>query len=972
MRQIRISLVWILPVFLIFLLPGLSGSMDFPEIQKLVGSFKNDQRGPYQGIRWFYPDGTILPARSPSPDKKGGLQHALLKDVVVQIQKEQGIYLGQILAGMNFEDFLDESHQYSRMKQYQMEQYLRAVDDGWIFRRAQYYRGAVQVEDEERWGERFLAWLLSKDEMVASRFFLCRHVSQDVPHKVTDSQVTRVRALAKSIANEMPSFMDIRIKIHGKPDAQDLVRVRDFRKKYESQISTDVDKQLKELEQKLESIYQTPVVRTLAPYVQKMPDNLSVQLKWLLDNEGKVDVRAKCKAIAELLWNIRAEIPSLKSGKSRLTLMDLSIELEHILTRVIGTWKPETIGELLEKNYSFAKATAGCGFIESWEWEAAEALLSPPQQGSEISLEDFIARVDGSRRAVYWGTGMVRVSYESTMDLFSRFEPLASGFAEERIRNSILLAFGDTVAELSDLATHFSGLSNRVLGIKNQSEIHGLNPGFALGELEVIPGSPDNVSFSAKKIYILQRAPADLKPVAGIATVSEGNMVSHVQLLARNLGIPNAVLSIGSLNEMIPFSGKTVFYAVSPRGKVVMKLASDMTSQEKSLVEERKRKEERIRVPTDRIQLKRVELLSLLELGSADSGRICGPKAANLGQLRSLFPDKVAPGFVIPFGVFRKFMDLPMPETDGSLWKFLQETFAQAARERESGKGEEEVEAKILLRLSQLQDAIKNMPLSSELVERLRLRFREVLGGEMGQVPVFIRSDTNMEDLKDFTGAGLNLTVPNVVNEKDILQSIRDVWASPFRERGYRWRQKYLLNPENVYPSILLLKSVNVDKSGVMITTGIVSSEPRDVTVAFNWGVGGAVDGQVAETYLLRYDGSDALLSPAREPSYRYLPSQGGIGKNVAYFEKPILSKVERDQLRQLAQEIRERLPGTPGIESRGPFDVELGFLNGSVWLFQVRPFVESRNARSTMYLREMDPDLPRNARVSLMGKIVK
>jgi hypothetical protein len=264
------------------------------------------------------------------------------------------------------------------------------------------------------------------------------------------------------------------------------------------------------------------------------------------------------------------------------------------------------------------------------------------------------------------------------------------------------------------------------------------------------------------------------------------------------------------------------------------------------------------------------------------------------------------------------------------------------------------------------------MPLSPEFAESLRVRFREVLGGEMGQVPVFIRSDTNMEDLKDFTGAGLNLTVPNVVKEKDILQGIRDVWASPFRERGYRWRQKYLLNPENVYPSILLLKSVNVDKSGVMITTGIVSSEPRDDTVAFNWGVGGAVDGQVAETYLLRYDGLDALLSPAREPSYRYLPSQGGIEKGVAYFEKPILSKVERDQLRQLAQEIRERLPGTPGIESRGPFDVELGFLNGAIWLFQVRPFVESKSARSTMYLREMDPDLPKNARVSLSGKIVK
>ena len=313
-----------------------------------------------------------------------------------------------------------------------------------------------------------------------------------------------------------------------------------------------------------------------------------------------------------------------------------------------------------------------------------------------------------------------------------------------------------------------------------------------------------------------------------------------------------------------------------------------------------------------------------------------------------------------------------MPETEDSLWNFLEETFAQAARDRQSGVDEEEVEEIVLQELSRLQEAIRKMPLPPELIQNLRTRFREVLGGALGQVPVFIRSDTNMEDLKEFTGAGLNLTVPNVVKEQDILQAVRDVWASPFRERGYRWRQKYLLNPENVYPSILVLKSVNVDKSGVMITAGISSSDPRDVTVSFNRGVGGAVDGQATESYLLRYDGSDLLLSPAREAQFRYLPLEGGVGKGMVNFGSPLLSQQERKQLRELDKELRKRLPGTPGIESRGPFDVELGFLDGAIWLFQVRPFVENKDARSTKYLHAMDPELPRNVRISLSEKIAK
>ena len=973
-RNTRLPFVCILLFLLFSLTPVFSASIDYAEIQKQVQSFKADPRGPYQAIRWFYPDGSVYPARSPALDKKGGTQHALHKDIVSQIQKEHGIYLGQILAGTRHEDFLDATNQNSRMKQYQMEQYLRAVDDGWIFRRAQYYRGAFQAEDEEGWGIKFLKWLLSQDEILASQFFLCRQTAQDIPHIAKDNGLTRIRALAMNIADAMPSFMDIRSKIHGQPDAGDIALVREFRKKRQTEITPEIDKQFQELQQKLEGFYKTPGVGTLVPYVQKIPKELrsAVQLSQLLENEKKLDDATKSTVIADLLWEIRKELSSTKTGSSRLVMIDLSIELEAVLMRAIAQWQPQTVSGLLEKCYALAKAAAGCGFVEIWEWEAVEPLLRPSESMAEVSLEELIRKSDAFRRSVYWGTGMVRASYEATMELFTQFEPLAAGFVEERIRASILLSYGDIVDELSDLTTHFIGLSNKVLGISNQNEIRGLNPGFALGELEVVKGAPEDIAFSTKKIYILQRPPAEMKPVAGIATVSEGNLVSHVQLLARNLGIPNANISLRNLNALIPFSGNTVFYVVSPRGRALMKLASDMTPKEEELVEVRKRKEERVKVPINKINLKNLELASLMDLQSSASGRVCGPKAANLGQLRSLFPDKVAPGFVIPFGVFRNSMERPMPRTGGTFWEFLQMTFAQAAAERKRSVSEDEIEKSVLEKLSQLQEAIKNTPLPPELVQKLRIRFREVFGVELGQVPVFIRSDTNMEDLKEFTGAGLNLTVPNVVKEEDILQGIRNVWASPFRERGYRWRQKYLLNPENVYPSILILKSVNVDKSGVMITTGIVSAEPRDTTVAFNWGVGGAVDGQAAETYLLQHDNMDVLTIPARENTFRDLPQQGGVKNGTVHFGKPILSAQDRQQLRDLDREIRKRLPGTPGIESDGPYDVELGISNGSIWLFQVRPFVENKDARSTLYLQAMDPELPKNLSISMSQKLTK
>ena len=367
------------------------------------------------------------------------------------------------------------------------------------------------------------------------------------------------------------------------------------------------------------------------------------------------------------------------------------------------------------------------------------------------------------------------------------------------------------------------------------------------------------------------------------------------------------------------------------------------------------RAEERVRVPTDRLDLSVAEVVPLDSIRAVDSGRIVGPKAANLGQLAAMFPDRVSRAVVVPFGVFRRHMSQPMLDTGGSYSDYLQETFVRADTALRAGTDVAAVDEATLKRLAVLQAAIRTMPLLPGFIDDLRAKFLRTFGVPFGQFPVFVRSDTNMEDLKEFTGAGLNLTVPNVRSADKLVQSIRDVWASPYAERSYRWRQRFLLNPEHVYPSILLQESINAEKSGVLITTGIFSAAPNDLTVAFSRGVGGAVSGQSSESFLLREDGRDLLLAPAREPASTVLPTDGGVLRSSVAFERPILTVDDRAQIRGIARDMRARLPGTPGIESAGPYDVELGFLDGKLWLFQVRPFVENKRAQSSVYLRALD-----------------
>ncbi|MFH1570058.1 MAG: PEP/pyruvate-binding domain-containing protein, partial [Gemmatimonadota bacterium] len=926
------------------------------QVHRLVETLKRDPRGPFRAIRWFCPDGSVQPADTPCAEP-GGAQHGLPRDDVQALARDHGVYLGQVLTGTPFETFLDSARQNSRLQQYHLSQYLESIDDGWIMRRARYYRGALQVEGEEAWSRDFLAWMLGQDQLLASQFLLCRQAVRVLPHRVADQQGRAIRNLATAVSELLPAFVDLRNRIHSQPGAGDSARVALFRHEAKLPAGSPADSLLAELQVRLGAAYRTVGLEQLRAYLKVLrpASPLYVGLHDLLEL-GDGETRDRAVETAELLWRIRVELPRARPGAARLTLVDLSLDLEDVLYRLAPAWQPRTPAELLEKSYVLGRAAAGAGYLEMWEWEAIDPVLSPPALRLALPPAELLARVDGARRGVAWGAAALQAVYGATAERYTSFEPRAVGFVDDLVRGSILLPWGAVAGDLARLGGRYSGLTNDVAGLPAGDRASGLNPGYALGELVVVAGSAAAVEFSDRCIYVLERPPSDLRPVAGIATVSEGNAVSHVQLLARNLGIPNAVVSPELLAGLQPLSGRTVFYAVSPRGRVILKPAEAMSAEEKALFAVRQRSEARIAVPTDRLDASSTRLRHLSTLRAVDSGRLCGPKAANLGELDAMFPGLVAPGLVIPFGVFRVHMAQPMPGTAGTYWEFLQQVFAAAAQARQDSTPEDEVEAATLAGLARLRQAVRDMPLLPGFTEDLERNFEEAFDAPLGEVAVFVRSDTNMEDLRDFTGAGLNLTVPNALAPGVILQAIRDVWASPFAERSYRWRQKYLLNPENVYPSILLLQSVNVDKSGVLVTAGLASQNPDDLTAAFSRGVGGAVEGQAAETWLLRRTDGEVLLSPSREPRYTVLPASGGVARAPATFEAPVLSAPERARLRYLGDQIRQRLPTFPGISSAGPFDVELGFLDGEPWLFQARPFVESKRARASLYLRGLDP----------------
>ena len=960
---------YILLFVLIIMAGHVSGqTVNNEKIKTQIEFYKNDIRGPYKSIQWFCDDGTMRAAKDPCPDVIGGIQHATYKNEVIALGKSNNIFLGQILAFTDKADFWDASKNHSRLKQYQLGKYLARIDDGWINKKGQFYRGSIQIEDEEVWGVKFYKWLLAKDEVLIKDYYLVLQSLKDLPHQGDDDLSQLMRTQSKVLSDQYGRFMDLRVKIHSNPEFVDIAKTLAFKKENALKLSSVLHKKLDELVVTMQKFHKPVSLDELMKLVNKLPAEsaLKASLKrFISENTSNNDAASLTRETAKILLDIRRNSINEKGGTQRLVLLDIANKLEGVVFKTSAQWQPITLGEQLDKVYALAMAAAGTGAIELWEWDQVASTLQP-STSKKATLGELTKKLETARGVVEWSSAMVKANYQDVVNVYTAFEPKAYSFIDDRIRSSVALQLGKSVGDLGAFIAKESSLSNKVMNLSNQSSVRGLNPGYAFGELVVINGNPDDIEVSSDKIYIFERAPADLKPVAGIATVAEGNLVSHVQLLARNLGIPNAALSDENLQDLMAFNGKKVFYAVSNRGTVILKEASKMTVEEKALFAKKVRKEDKIAVPVKEIRLDQNKVLNLREVDAKDSGKLCGPKAANLGQLKSMFPEKVVEGFVIPFGIFRTHMDQAMPNQGKSYWEFLNIMFAEAEAKRSQGVSEAEVENFQLRQLETLRAAIKIMPLKSDFTAEISKSFQSILGKPIGSVPVFLRSDTNMEDLKDFTGAGLNLTIFNAVEKEKILQGIKDVWASPYTERSFKWRQKYLLNPENVFPSILVIPSVDVDYSGVLITKGIASGNDDDLTIAFSRGAGGAVDGQSAETYTIGMDGKAQLLSPAREAYNNTLPATGGTGKKVTTFEKPILNAQNISEISELSATIRKTLAKKTKSDYKGAYDVELGFKDNKLWLFQIRPFVENKNALGSDYLKSITPTVNTQKEISL------
>jgi len=949
---------------LLLLIPGLvlaqADPPDGETLRSWVQTMKKSQRGPFKHIRWFCNDGTIqLPEEYACREHDGGVQHGEWTDRV-QALRDNGYFIANVFADVRAQELLQDTRQLDIVRQMVLEQFLIEADDGWIFRRARYYRGALQTEDETRAGRELLLALVSDAGWRENQFMVLREAVRFIPHGRQGAPITEMRQLSRTIAENDPDFETLRIKLHVHPELTDAQQVQDYAarqgkpelaKDYAHLIEIieqvfkvqDIQKEIAALAKRVKN---TPLARNLEPYTDKL--------------SSETDSKTRFLTTSHLLAILRDGLVNAGSASQRLAVLDASILLEGELFRMgdimIEQLAKASRRERLAWLLKYADGLYGIGLISVRQQKALQQNLSQLMQHQPL-LIDYKAELEYTARMPEWADRTLQYYLGETVAHFATIEPLSRRYIHDRLRGSLLLSYAAVLESLIADANRQLGIRNFLFGQPADSGLRGLNAGLARGRLKISSSGKPLSKFDSKGIYVLPSTTEDLPPVAGILTTGEGNILSHVQLLARNLGIPNVAIDQKWLPLIQSMAEQQVVLAVSPRG--IVQLTADGPQWNPVFDTEKGSKDFLIRPDLKKLDLDTRRLLSLDTLRSTDSGRTCGPKAANLGELKHYFPEPVADGLVIPFGRFRQLLEQPIEPGGITAFRWMQDQYKIMRRLKGDSQRQDQIVKNFL---EQIRNWILHAEPGEEFRNQLRAAMQDTFGPD-GTYGVFVRSDTNVEDLPGFTGAGLNLTVPHVVGFENVMAAIQRVWASPFSARAFRWRQAYMETPEHVYASVLLMKSVPVGKSGVLVTADIESGQPGWLTVAINEGVGGAVSGQTAEELKINMQsGSIRFLAHATDPYKRVLLSEGGVSKVSASGTLALLSQAEVRLLMDFARTVPERFPKLQDAQGQPvPADIEFGFYQNRLMLFQIRPFLESVRAQQNLFLNSIDSRLQQN-----------
>ncbi len=431
-----------------------------------------------------------------------------------------------------------------------------------------------------------------------------------------------------------------------------------------------------------------------------------------------------------------------------------------------------------------------------------------------------------------------------------------------------------------------------------------LNTGTTKGRIRIAENIEDLTDISEDDILILQEVPISIPAVSGVITERASTLLSHVNVLARAMKIPSIYLK-DAVKKLQPYKDKYVELTADNAGYTI-----------KEIPESAKKKSKRIKYSI-KSDIRRTRLMPLSEMRERDY-IYYGAKAANLGEIKAKVKTIIIPnGFSIPFAHYYNFMK--------------QNGLYEQVRIMENKPGFTDQTDIRKAELKRLQQKIENTIVDRTIRDTWINQWQSQLEGK----GVFVRSSSNAEDLKNFSGAGLFTTVPNVKSAAELELAVKKVWASVYNFEAYESRRYANIPDSLVMMSVFVQLAADSKISGVMITKDPYESQRWDmIYIAAKRGIGiKVVEGKRIAEQVMYSEKTKAvqIISYSEENTELRLAPEGGV-KEIPLAEKTrVMSDELVGKLAAQGRRIKQLF--------NKDMDIEWAVADDKVIILQARPY---------------------------------
>ncbi|KUO78341.1 MAG: hypothetical protein APF81_18075 [Desulfosporosinus sp. BRH_c37] len=309
---------------------------------------------------------------------------------------------------------------------------------------------------------------------------------------------------------------------------------------------------------------------------------------------------------------------------------------------------------------------------------------------------------------------------------------------------------------------------------------------------------------------------------------------------------------------------------------------------------------------------------------------LVGGKCASLGEMIGAGKN-VPPGFAVTVNAYKHFVQ----ETgiDKRIFKAMNEIGLD-----QNGDISFQEATKIIAPI------VQSTPMPQDLVASIQLAY-ENLSSKCGKedVLVAVRSSATMEDAADASYAGQHETYLNISGLEEVLERIKECWASLFSAPALHYRSSKDVAYDDALMAVGVQKMVNSRSAGVAFTVDPVTGDRSKIIIEGAWGLGeGVVSGYVTpDHFAVDRDSFEILENWISPKTIEYVrdPITGStITRAVEESRQslPSLSKDEIIQLAKMAISIEQHYGRPQDIE--WSIDADLASSDKGLLILQSRP----------------------------------